>query len=493
MINICIVLTLICYTLQSKEIWTPEKLAVYVKENLNLINPKKEFYYVIDPDEYLSEDQEMKMRELIGKIYQKRKAKVIFIVIHQMSVIYTASISLFVEEYANKFFNEKNVDDFMFILFSINDRQNRISTGEKIRKKFPDEVCLYYLQELTKYLQDEKYYEAFMKLLDFIKKRKKTIEEKAGIAMISFLIIFCVFLFGLLIVYIIECCKILRVQNFFDKIKDKKISHKIFLENCVICLEAFDDVQLTALVEAENKKNKEGAQKTIQNSNNSLAPTNEKENQNKLISVQNNNKNEEVELINNSVNNKEENKDIEQNKDHVVLNVRENNYVIQSEINAENTVTVLPPNDAQKKENESKENLNSMIEDNNKTENKKKEEENNKNKKISIISQISTDKISILECGHAFHKECLEEWMVKSNNCPLCREDINTLKDDEASKLGQGVLNIQDTLNPFFLSNLYFNAASFKIEMLNRGGSGGHFIGGFSGGMGGLGGASGRW
>ena len=117
----------------------------------------------------------------------------------------------------------------------------------------------------------------------------------------------------------------------------------------------------------------------------------------------------------------------------------------------------------------------------------------NKNKKISIISQISTDKISILECGHAFHKECLEEWMVKSNNCPLCREDINTLKDDEASKLGQGVLNIQDTLNPFFLSNLYFNAASFKIEMLNRGGSGGHFIGGFSGGMGGLGGASGRW
>ena len=102
MINICIVLTLICYTLQSKEIWTPEKLTVYVKENLNLINPKKEFYYVIDPDEYLSEDQEMKMRELIGKIYQKRKAKVIFIVIHQMSVIYTASISLFVEEYANK-------------------------------------------------------------------------------------------------------------------------------------------------------------------------------------------------------------------------------------------------------------------------------------------------------------------------------------------------------------------------------------------------------
>ena len=103
------------------------------------------------------------------------------------------------------------------------------------------------------------------------------------------------------------------------------------------------------------------------------------------------------------------------------------------------------------------------------------------------------DKISILECGHAFHKECLKEWMVKSNNCPLCREDINKLKDDEASKLGQGVLNIQDTLNPFFLSNLYFNAASFKIEMLNRGGSGGHFIGGFSGGMGGLGGASGRW
>ena len=34
------------------------------------------------------------------------------------------------------------------------------------------------------------------------------------------------------------------------------------------------------------------------------------------------------------------------------------------------------------------------------------------------------DKISILSCEHFFHKKCLDQWLIKKEECPLCREEI---------------------------------------------------------------------
>lgn len=34
------------------------------------------------------------------------------------------------------------------------------------------------------------------------------------------------------------------------------------------------------------------------------------------------------------------------------------------------------------------------------------------------------DKISILSCEHFYHKRCLNEWLKKKEECPLCREEI---------------------------------------------------------------------
>tara|TARA_B100000073_G_C23605289_1_gene522152 strand:- start:298 stop:804 length:507 start_codon:yes stop_codon:yes gene_type:complete len=31
-----------------------------------------------------------------------------------------------------------------------------------------------------------------------------------------------------------------------------------------------------------------------------------------------------------------------------------------------------------------------------------------------------------LNCKHSFHKECIEEWSNLKNECPICREKINT-------------------------------------------------------------------
>lgn len=40
------------------------------------------------------------------------------------------------------------------------------------------------------------------------------------------------------------------------------------------------------------------------------------------------------------------------------------------------------------------------------------------------LSSMSSEKdtaITKTECGHKFHTKCLEEWIKRSNTCPLCR------------------------------------------------------------------------
>lgn len=32
--------------------------------------------------------------------------------------------------------------------------------------------------------------------------------------------------------------------------------------------------------------------------------------------------------------------------------------------------------------------------------------------------------ISRTKCGHFFHKNCLEEWIKKRKNCPVCRSKV---------------------------------------------------------------------
>jgi hypothetical protein len=29
-----------------------------------------------------------------------------------------------------------------------------------------------------------------------------------------------------------------------------------------------------------------------------------------------------------------------------------------------------------------------------------------------------------LLCNHTFHKKCIDEWLNKKNNCPICRHNI---------------------------------------------------------------------
>ena len=39
---------------------------------------------------------------------------------------------------------------------------------------------------------------------------------------------------------------------------------------------------------------------------------------------------------------------------------------------------------------------------------------------ICLENMIKDDKIKILECGHIYHYNCINDWFKKVNECPVC-------------------------------------------------------------------------
>lgn len=58
------------------------------------------------------------------------------------------------------------------------------------------------------------------------------------------------------------------------------------------------------------------------------------------------------------------------------------------------------------------------------------------------ICNVCLDKINeniYMECGHSFHKECINVWLEKNNNCPICRKILKHIPDEN---LNSFVLNV---------------------------------------------------
>lgn len=51
-----------------------------------------------------------------------------------------------------------------------------------------------------------------------------------------------------------------------------------------------------------------------------------------------------------------------------------------------------------------------------------------------------------LECGHEFHKGCLEHWKRRSRKCPICKENVDEYDADP--KFGKSILNIHKAGRP---------------------------------------------
>jgi len=51
---------------------------------------------------------------------------------------------------------------------------------------------------------------------------------------------------------------------------------------------------------------------------------------------------------------------------------------------------------------------------------------------ICMDEDIPLDQIAITSCAHAFHMECIHDWLTKQNRCPVCNHNPLTLRDVSA-------------------------------------------------------------
>jgi hypothetical protein len=43
---------------------------------------------------------------------------------------------------------------------------------------------------------------------------------------------------------------------------------------------------------------------------------------------------------------------------------------------------------------------------------------------ICLESYQTAEKVHLLECHHKFHPHCIARWLLKQDNCPLCKHTI---------------------------------------------------------------------
>jgi hypothetical protein len=209
--------------------------------------------------------------------------------------------------------------------------------------------------------------------------------------------------------------KLIKIKEFLKK---AKADRKILSDNCIICLEPFDNcVSIFHTISQDNRKQKELEQEKEEQKE----PEKEKErgarNQDNILET------EKDTYMNTYANT---------NRLYEEINIQEENN-----INNENSLDIKKAFKNRKKESNVSNNLSNNIND---------------SVNLQRNSIVTDTQISTLPCGHRFHVRCISEWMLqKKNICPMCREKINVdLPENDDEDLQNELLNIQIELHPAF-------------------------------------------
>ena len=62
---------------------------------------------------------------------------------------------------------------------------------------------------------------------------------------------------------------------------------------------------------------------------------------------------------------------------------------------------------------------------------------------VCLCDFDSGDEVRALNCSHKFHVECIDQWLSINKKCPLCREDVDKIRDvnEEPSGSGRNLIN----------------------------------------------------
>ena len=347
-------------------------------------------YKIIDPDDYIKKDDEIKLEKQLKEIYKNHKVVPIIVVVKKVYLKDNKDkkidISNFTQIVVDEVYDQKIIKKAIPIVMAIISIEGKIMTMKAqgtVSYTITQQDCYNILNIVNNYYSYGEYSYGTVELgklinyylvhTSFFGRNKRFF---IMIVLLIFSFCFCYFLAVIaqkirdkrnMRLTMSDEEKLLKIRDFLKK---TRVNKKILSDNCIICLEPFDNCT------------------SINHS---------------LISERNNNENNE-------------------NNENILVNEENNNT---------------------DRENEEKE----------KEKDIHIEMQNISNDNIDKQSNLSDNQISTLPCGHRYHVKCITEWMLRKKNiCPMCREKINVdiPETNEEDDLQNELLNIQIELHPAF-------------------------------------------
>lgn len=383
-----------------------------IEDVISLIKScKTKEYKIIDPKNYILDEDQKKLEKELKDIYTKHKVVSFFIMLDYIYLTDNNGNNIEISNYTNLLIEElyyQNLVDIetpiVVAVISIKDKKMTMKVEGTVSHIVTEQDCYNILNIINNYYAYGEYSYGSIelgKLINYYLSNTGFWARNKKFFYMIFLLIFC-FCFCYVLSIIAQKIKerrnlrltmsdeekLIKIKDFLKK---AKANRKILSDNCIICLEPFDNcVSIYHTISQDNK------------------------------------------FIN-----KEE---ITRNQDNIInterdtyLNTYTNTNRLNEELNVQEEINVNKENN----ENNIGRNNSRIIND---------------NINLQRNSAITDTQISTLPCGHRFHVKCISEWMLqKKNICPMCREKMNVdLPENDEEDLQNELLNIQIELHPAF-------------------------------------------
>ena len=383
-----------------------------IEDVISLIKScKTKEYKIIDPKNYILDEDQKKLEKELKDIYTKHKVVSFFIMLDYIYLTDNNGNNIEISNYTNLLIEELYYQNLLDIetpivvaVISIKDKKMTMKVEGRVSHIVTEQDCYNILNIINNYYAYGEYSYGSIelgKLINYYLSNTGFWARNKKFFYMIFLLIFC-FCFCYVLSIIAQKIKerrnlrltmsdeekLIKIKDFLKK---AKANRKILSDNCIICLEPFDNcVSIYHTISQDNK------------------------------------------FIN-----KEE---ITRNQDNIInterdtyLNTYTNTNRLNEELNAQEEININKENN----ENNIGRNNSRIIND---------------NINLQRNSAITDTQISTLPCGHRFHVKCISEWMLqKKNICPMCREKMNVdLPENDEEDLQNELLNIQIELHPAF-------------------------------------------
>ena len=387
-----------------------------IEDVISLIKScKTKEYKIIDPKNYITDEDQKKLEKELKDIYNKHKVISFFIILDYIDLKDNKGNNIEISNYTYSLIEELYYQNIIAIdasivvaVISIKDKKMTMRVEGRVSHIITEQDCYNILNIVNNYYAYGEYSYGSIelgKLINYYMSNTGFWARNKKFFYMIFLLIFC-FCFCYVLSIIAQKIKerrnlrltmsdeekLIKIKEFLKK---AKANRKILSDNCIICLEPFDNcVSIFHTISQQDNKDiiKKGSTR----------------NRNDLISTERD----------------------------AYLNTYANTNRLNEELNAQEEININNENN--------NENIDKIDKNNSKI--------INESINLQRNSAITDNQISTLPCGHRFHVKCISEWMLqKKNICPMCREKMNVdLPENDEEDLQNELLNIQIELHPAF-------------------------------------------